>query len=198
MPWKIIYWVNMQERIYELEKAYKRYLKKLWFKRILFALCGIFFVACGILFWEKWQEKKELSLKASAEKRALESKIDQAKILQEKQKLSTQKLEREKESLKEELELLQNPPQKFIITSNALNLANLKKSFYQNPSLEKALKLAELYLEAKDYKKSIFWSLKANEMDTNSKQSLLLFAKAKEALGEIMEAQKVYELYEAR
>ncbi|EAI5398204.1 transformation system protein, partial [Campylobacter upsaliensis] len=24
----------MQERIYELEKAYKRYLKKLWFKRI--------------------------------------------------------------------------------------------------------------------------------------------------------------------
>lgn len=188
----------MQERIYELEKAYKGYLKKLWFKRILFALFGIFFVACGILFWEKWREKKELSLKANAEKKTLENKIEQAKILQEKQKLNAQKLEREKESLKEELELLQNPPQKFIISSNTLNVANLKRSFYQNPSIEKALKLAELYLENKDYKKSIFWSLKANEMDANSKQSLLLFAKAKEALGEVVEAKRVYELYEAR
>ena len=88
--------------------------------------------------------------------------------------------------------------QKFIISSNALNLANLKRSFYQNPSIEKALKLAELYLENKDYKKSIFWSLKANEMDASSKQSLLLFAKAKEALGEVVEAKRVLELYEAR
>ena len=188
----------MQERVYELEKAYKKYLKKLWLKRILAFFVGIFLLIFGFFIWEKWQEKKALSLKVSAVKKVLETKISQAKILQEKQKLSNQKLEKEKESLKEELELLQNPPQKFIITSNVLNLPNLKKSFYQNPSLEKALKLAELYLNAKDYKKSIFWSLKANEMDANSKQSLLLFARAKEALGEVAEAKRVYELYEIR
>ena len=182
----------MQERVYELEKAYKKYLKKLWLKRILAFFVGIFLLIFGFFIWEKWQEKKALSLKVSAEKKVLETKISQAKILQEKQKLSNQKLEKEK------LELLQNPPQKFIITSNVLNLPNLKKSFYQNPSLEKALKLAELYLNAKDYKKSIFWSLKANEMDANSKQSLLLFARAKEALGEVAEAKRVYELYEIR
>ncbi|ENM4761103.1 transformation system protein [Campylobacter upsaliensis] len=188
----------MQERIYELEKAYKRYLKKLWFKRIAILFLGIFLLIFGIFLWEKWQEKKVLSSKINAEKRLLEDKISQAKITQEKQKINHQKLEREKELLREELELLQNPVQKFIISSNALNLANLKRSFYQNPSIEKALKLAELYLEHKDYKKSIFWSLKANEMDASSKQSLLLFAKAKEALGEVAEAKRVLELYEAR
>ncbi|EAJ0879958.1 transformation system protein [Campylobacter upsaliensis] len=188
----------MQERIYELEKAYKRYLKKLWLKRVLGLFVGIFALWGVFFFWEKWQEKKALSSKINAEKRLLEDKISQAKITQEKQKINHQKLEREKELLREELELLQNPVQKFIISSNALNLANLKRSFYQNPSIEKALKLAELYLENKDYKKSIFWSLKANEMDASSKQSLLLFAKAKEALGEVVEAKRVLELYEAR
>ena len=58
----------MQERIYELEKAYKRYLKKLWLKRVLGLFVGIFALWGAFFFWEKWQEKKALFSKINAEK----------------------------------------------------------------------------------------------------------------------------------
>lgn len=58
----------MQERIYELEKAYKRYLKKLWLKRVLGLFVGIFALWGAFFFWEKWQEKRRFSQKLMPKK----------------------------------------------------------------------------------------------------------------------------------
>ncbi len=58
-----------------------------------------------------------------------------------------------------------------------------------------AISLARFYMSKKDYKNSIFWSFKANSLDKNSKESWILFAEAKRALGLENEAQKVLKTY---
>ncbi|KAA8604748.1 hypothetical protein CGP82_01270 [Campylobacter sp. LR185c] len=85
--------------------------------------------------------------------------------------------------------------QKIQISSNNLNIATLRHAFYQNPSYEKAILLAQTYLDMKDYNKSIFWSLKANDINKISNTSWKLFAKAKQAQGFEEDAKKVLELY---
>ena len=60
---------------------------------------------------------------------------------------------------------------------------------------EKALNLAKKYFDIKAYQKTIFWALKANELDKQKQDSWLIFAQAKRALGEEKEAQSALDAY---
>lgn len=84
---------------------------------------------------------------------------------------------------------------KIEIDSKILNISDLKQSFNQNPSYEKALNLAKKYFDIKAYQKTIFWALKANELDKQKQDSWLIFAQAKRALGEEKEAQSALDAY---
>lgn len=170
----------MQERVCALELKYQRYLRKRLLKALLLGTCFLGLGIFAYLAFEFYEKERALNAKLIEEKRALQSKINAVKIKEEKMKLS-KKLNQDL-AIKEQKDL--KPIKKISIKASTFDLVSLKKSYYQNPSLEKALLLSHLYLDNKDYKKSIFWSLKANELDKSAKESWVLFARARAGLGE--------------
>lgn len=181
----------MQERIDELELRYKYFLFKKYLKYLFFILLISIIAFCFFIAIQKYNEQKNIYLQAIEHKKNLEQKIIQAQILQEKNRMAKEKLYKELEEAK----TMQEKTSKIEIDSKILNISDLKKSFYQNPSYEKALNLAKKYFDMKAYKKTIFWALKANELDKQKQDSWLIFAEAKRALGEEKEAELALDAY---
>ncbi|AXP08834.1 transformation system protein [Campylobacter hepaticus] len=179
----------MQERIDELEARYKYFLLKKYLKYLFFVILFFIIGLSFFVFLQKYKQQKNIYLKALEYKINLEQKLAKAQILQEKNKIAKERLK--PQILKTEEE----NTKKIEINSRNLNISHLRKSFYENPSYEKALNLANKYFDIKAYKKSIFWALKANELNKEKQDSWLVFAKAKRALGEEKEAQSVLDAY---
>ncbi|EAI1030913.1 transformation system protein [Campylobacter coli] len=179
--------MNIEERVRELEDKYKRYLLKKYFKFLfIFAIL----IACMLISFfmvQDFYKQKALALEALEYKKTLNWQITQAQIANEKNKILQERLS--KDELEEELKT------QIDIYSKILNISDLKRSFYQNPSYQKAMNLATQYYENKDYEKSIFWSLKANDIDRKNSDSWVLFAKAKQALGKDEEAKQALDTY---
>lgn len=183
--------MNIEERVRELEDKYKRYLLKKYFK-FLFIFAAL--VVCMVISFfviQNFYKQKALVLEALEYKKTLNHQIVQAQIANEKNKILQERLSKDenKKELKEELKT------QIDIYSKLLNISDLKRNFYQNPSYEKAMNLAARYYKNKDYEKSIFWSLKANDIDRKNSSSWILFAKAKQALGKDEEAKKALDTY---
>ncbi|EEP3589037.1 hypothetical protein HB565_001791 [Campylobacter jejuni] len=83
---------------------------------------------------QKYNKQKNIYLQAIEHKKHLEQKILQAQILQEKNKISREKLYKELEEVKVVQE--NTHISKIEIDSKILNISDLKKSFYQNPSYD--------------------------------------------------------------
>lgn len=186
-----IFKMNIEERVRELEDKYKRYLLKKYFKFLfIFAIL----IACMLISFfmvQDFYKQKALALEALEYKKTLNWQITQAQIANEKNKILQERLSKDesKDELEEELKT------QIDIYSKILNISDLKRSFYQNPSYQKAMNLATQYYENKDYEKSIFWSLKANDIDRKNSDSWVLFAKAKQALGKDEEAKQALDTY---
>ncbi|TKX33029.1 CDC27 family protein [Campylobacter aviculae] len=182
----------MQERVRELENAYKKYLFKKRLKYLLFMVFLSLFVCAIFIAMQSYYQKKLIYLEALEHKKKLEQNIVQAKISQEKAKITKEKLIQEIKDLKE---FKENFTTKIEINSKIFNIEKLKNNFYQNPSYEKALLLADEYYKKKNYNKSIFWALKANDINKEAKDSWFMFAKAQIALGNKNEAKKALDIY---
>lgn len=183
--------MNIEERVRELEDKYKRYLLKKYFK-FLFIFAAL--VVCMVISFfviQNFYKQKALALEALEYKKTLNHQIAQAQIANEKNKILQERLSKDenKDELKEELKT------QIDIYSKLLNISDLKRNFYQDPSYEKAMNLAARYYENKDYEKSIFWSLKANDIDRKNSSSWILFSKAKQALGKDEEAKQALDTY---
>ena len=179
------------QRIKELELRYKKYLLKKALKYAFLVVLTSVFVLAFKFGFETYEKQRLVLNKALQDKKDLEEKITKAQIQNEKYKISQEKL-----SKIEQEPFLETKP-KFEISTQILSIDSLKKSFYKSPSYEKAINLAKMYLENKAYKKSIFWSLKANELDKSNKEAWLLFARAKRALGDEKEASLALSSYES-
>ncbi|HEH4506199.1 TPA: transformation system protein [Campylobacter coli] len=179
--------MNIEERVRELEDKYKRYLLKKYFK-FLFIFAAL--VVCMVISFfviQNFYKQKALVLEALEYKKTLDHQIVQVQIANEKNKILQERLSKDenKEELKTQID----------IYSKLLNISDLKRNFYQNPSYEKAMNLAARYYKNKDYEKSIFWSLKANDIDRKKSSSWILFSKAKQALGKEEEAKQALDTY---
>ncbi|EAL8252803.1 TPA: transformation system protein [Campylobacter coli] len=179
--------MNIEERVCELEDKYKRYLLKKYFK-FLFIFAAL--VVCMVISFfaiQNFYKQKALALEVLEYKKTLDHQIAQAQIANEKNKILQERLSKDenKEELKTQID----------IYSKFLNISDLKRNFYQNPSYEKAMNLAARYYKNKDYEKSIFWSLKANDIDRKKSSSWILFSKAKQALGKEEEAKQALDTY---
>ncbi|XAK38105.1 CDC27 family protein [Campylobacter coli] len=183
--------MNIEERVRELEDKYKRYLLKKYFKFLFIFAALVVCMVISFLAMQNFYKQKALALEALEYKKTLNHQIAQAQIANEKNKILQERLSKDenKEELKEELKT------QIDIYSKLLNISDLKRNFYQNPSYEKAMNLAARYYENKDYEKSIFWSLKANDIDRKNSSSWILFAKAKQALGKEEEAKQALDTY---
>ncbi|EOI6144647.1 CDC27 family protein [Campylobacter coli] len=183
--------MNIEERVRELEDKYKRYLLKKYFKFLFIFAALVVCIVISFFAMQNFYKQKALVLEALEYKKTLNHQIVQAQIANEKNKILQERLSKDenKDELKEELKT------QIDIYSKLLNISDLKRNFYQNPSYEKAMNLAARYYENKDYEKSIFWSLKANDIDRKNSSSWILFAKAKQALGKEEEAKQALDTY---
>ncbi len=183
--------MNIEERVRELEDKYKRYLLKKYFKFLFIFAALVVCMVISFFAMQNFYKQKALVLEALEYKKTLNHQIVQAQIANEKNKILQERLSKDenKDELKEELKT------QIDIYSKLLNISDLKRNFYQNPSYEKAMNLAARYYENKDYEKSIFWSLKANDIDRKNSSSWILFAKAKQALGKEEEAKQALDTY---
>ncbi|OOX94330.1 transformation system protein [Campylobacter coli] len=183
--------MNIEERVRELEDKYKRYLLKKYFKFLFIFVALAVCMVISFFAMQNFYKQKALVLEALEYKKTLDQQITQAQIANEKNKILQERLSKDenKEELKEELKT------QIDIYSKLLNISDLKRNFYQNPSYEKAMNLAARYYKNKDYEKSIFWSLKANDIDRKNSSSWILFAKAKQALGKEEEAKQALDTY---
>ncbi len=183
--------MNIEERVCELENKYKRYLLKKYFKFLFIFAALVVCMVISFFAMQNFYKQKALTLEALEYKKILDHQIAQAQIANEKNKILQERLSKDenKDELKEELKT------QIYIYSKLLNISDLKRNFYQNPSYEKAMNLAARYYKNKDYKKSIFWSLKANDIDRKNSSSWILFAKAKQALGKDEEAKQALDTY---
>ncbi|EAI3822486.1 transformation system protein [Campylobacter coli] len=183
--------MNIEERVRELEDKYKRYLLKKYFKFLFIFATLVVCIVISFFVMQNFYKQKALALEALEYKKTLDHQIAQAQITNEKNKILQERLSKDenKKELKEELKT------QIDIYSKLLNISDLKRNFYQNPSYEKAMNLAARYYENKDYEKSIFWSLKANDIDRKNSSSWILFSKAKQALGKEEEAKQALDTY---
>ncbi|EAJ9149078.1 transformation system protein [Campylobacter coli] len=179
--------MNIEERVRELEDKYKRYLLKKYFKFLFIFVALAVCMVISFFAMQNFYKQKALVLEALEYKKTLDHQIAQAQIANEKNKILQERLSKDenKEELKTQID----------IYSKLLNISDLKRNFYQNPSYEKAMNLAARYYKNKDYEKSIFWSLKANDIDRKNSSSWILFSKAKEALGKEEEAKQALDAY---
>lgn len=183
--------MNIEERVRELEDKYKRYLLKKYFKFLFIFAALVVCMVISFFVMQNFYKQKALVLEALEYKKTLDHQIAQAQITNEKNKILQERLSKDenKKELKEELKT------QIDIYSKLLNISDLKRNFYQNPSYEKAMNLAARYYKNKDYEKSIFWSLKANDIDRKNSSSWILFSKAKQALGKDEEAKQALDTY---
>ncbi|HEB9338533.1 TPA: transformation system protein [Campylobacter coli] len=183
--------MNIEERVRELEDKYKRYLLKKYFKFLFIFATLVVCIVISFFVMQNFYKQKALALEALEYKKTLDHQIAQAQITNEKNKILQERLSKDenKKELKEELKT------QIDIYSKLLNISDLKRNFYQNPSYEKAMNLAARYYKNKDYEKSIFWSLKANDIDRKNSSSWILFSKAKQALGKDEEAKQALDTY---
>lgn len=179
--------MNIEERVRELEDKYKRYLLKKYFKFLFIFAALVVCMVISFFVMQNFYKQKALALEALEYKKTLDHQIVQVQIANEKNKILQERLSKDenKEELKTQID----------IYSKLLNISDLKRNFYQNPSYEKAMNLAARYYKNKDYEKSIFWSLKANDIDRKKSSSWILFYKAKQALGKDEEAKQALDTY---
>lgn len=180
-----------KEQIKELEALRRHYKRKNMLKISLifvFLLAVFFLVFKAVILYE---EQKNLTNLAKSEKQAMQKKLELAKLSEQKNKAL-----QDKKALQELVLLEEEQKQalaKITLESSLIDPNMLKKDFYKLANFKTAFHLAQFHYDNKDYKKAIFWSLKANELDKNKANVWVIFIKAQLALGEKEKAQKARE-----
>jgi tetratricopeptide (TPR) repeat protein len=74
-------------------------------------------------------------------------------------------------------------------------LSIVEKRYNESKNYEDAIYLAEGYYEQKLYEKALKWALESNNLNSNSQDSWLIFAKSKARLGDWEAGEKILEAY---
>jgi hypothetical protein len=86
-----------------------------------------------------------------------------------------------------------------IIESSSVSAyKDVEKRFYQSHDTDDSLFLAKSYYRKRNYKKSEYWSLQTNKVNTNIEESWIIFAKSKVKLGRRNEAIRILTNYTKR
>ncbi|MDR0580104.1 MAG: hypothetical protein LBG21_05830 [Campylobacteraceae bacterium] len=93
--------------------------------------------------------------------------------------------------------IIEPPEEKKIIieTSNIQNINELIKKFENTNNIIFANMISEEFFDKKDYKKSLKFALKANEIDPKNESSWIMFAKSQVKLGNKQDAIKALEIF---
>ncbi|MRJ03168.1 MAG: hypothetical protein GXO19_02210 [Epsilonproteobacteria bacterium] len=197
--------------MHEYEALYRRW-KRYRLKRVItrVSLISLLLGSIGIGIWKYPLIKGELSKGFSLFQRSgggeeapllLPSKEFEENLTPPSppKKRATQKRRSHRRRETRETKRVPSPPPKrsspVVIQEHKIDPQALERLFSKKPKLSTALLLANYYYERKGYKKAAFWALKANELDPNSRESWLLFAKSLAQSGDRNRAIAVLQVY---
>jgi len=126
--------------------------------------------------------------------------VDDIPVLEDKPK---RKVVRKKlNNIKVTKQKIEKPRKKMhlnIIESSSVSAyKDVEKRFYQSHDTDDSLFLAKSYFRKGNYKKSEYWSLQTNKVNTNIEESWIIFAKSKVKLGRRNEAIRILTNYAKR
>ncbi len=119
----------------------------------------------------------------------------EAKAKQQQNKTSQQKAVAQNQSASQAA-TQERPKRKLLIKAQQSDdLKALEVKFYADPTLGKALVIANMYYAKGDYENAGKWALRANSIDKKNEESWLLFAKSLAKRGERQKAVSILEIY---
>ncbi|MRI83099.1 MAG: hypothetical protein C6I00_01635 [Nitratiruptor sp.] len=192
--------MNEYEKLYH---RWKRYRRRRLLRRLLFILLGAGGIVGGGYYWKMAPEQgaKEAPTTSQAPAQEVANILLPSKAFEANLRPIAPPPRPSKAKAKEPTP----PPQPkaqpqqskglVVIQEHTIDPQTLKASFQTHPKLSTALLLANYYYKAGDYPQAANWALKANEIDPESEESWLLFAKALAKKGERDRAITVLRLY---
>jgi len=121
--------------------------------------------------------------------------LENIEILPEEKNIP-KKVEKKKVTKKRVEKNITKKPKIVIETKKDENfLDSLIKKFENNPDPKLAIFLSKTYYKEKNYKKSLYWAIKANELDSSNSESWILFAKTSVKLGKKKDAINALKVY---
>ncbi len=205
----------------ELERKYKKYQRKLFFKKFFrfFSIIGIVAVAF-FLYFLKWDEVKEFILSKISENKQSDKNATRSikppptpslslspKIEVDKLKKFVDKSDKKEIKVKNLPKTETLPKEIYARDSKKLSKKGnikevkikdektLKKEFILYNDYKSAISLAELFFEQKKYKKAIKWAIRASRYNPGADEPWLIYAKAKKSEGQIRLAIKALKTY---
>ncbi len=86
-------------------------------------------------------------------------------------------------------------PKLLIKSQQSYDLKAIEAKFYADPTVGRALVIANMYYAKGDYENAAKWALRANSIDKKNEESWLLFAKSLAKKGDRQKAVSVLEIY---
>ncbi len=174
-----------------LERRWKRYRLKKWLKLLLIPSALIGLAAGGYYLYQPQiiTRAKTLSMKQDnllLPQKDFEKRLTYKKSPYKKPNRKSKKRVKEREKTTE---------QPLFISNKKADIKELEKSYRSYPTYSKAIYLAKIYYDKKEYKKSLAWSLKANEMNKEDERSWIIFAKNLIKLNQKEKAARVLKTY---
>jgi len=84
---------------------------------------------------------------------------------------------------------------KVVVVQKSQKLQDLLNYYKSFKDYDTAIKISEIYFKQKNYRKSIEWAKKANDINAKDEKSWLLYAKNLVQLGKIIKAKTLLKLY---
>jgi len=143
----------------------------------------------------KQKLEKSKKIKPEVKKLTLYPIFPEINITKQIQKRKSRKIEKTKKIEKPKKVQSPQPQIKIIIKSQKQTLQSLVNAYNISPDYAQAIKIAKIYFNKQNYKKTIEWSKKANQIEPENPISWLLFAKSLIKLGKSKKAKEVLIAY---
>jgi tetratricopeptide (TPR) repeat protein len=198
-----------------LEKRCKRYHRKKILKLVSGVIAGI--GVLGILVYTYLSQSLHVSNNVTEKKEVVHvvSKTTKPpKVAQETQQRTIKNLQQNKDNVQPTKQLhkkvvthkekpkkiIQKKPvkkvePKSLVSQNEVNIEQLEKVYERRKSYTIAIKIAKKYFDKKDYKNSLKWAKKANNLNKEKSDSWILYAKSKYELGHKSAAKEILHFY---
>jgi len=185
----------------EIEKIYYKRRRRKFL--IIFAS---FFALIGGVFFAFNYFKKENNTKSSNIKKIIPQKISNNHNTNMTQKLTINSEipnidlnpKTESKNNKITIKTTSKTPEnkiKVVVVQKSQKLQDLLNYYKSFKDYDTAIKIAQIYFKQKNYRKSIEWAKKANDINAKDEKSWLLYAKNLVQLGKIIKAKTLLKLY---
>lgn len=169
-----------------------------WGLSIAVGMSGIIFLVSSIVFSPSSQPHaslREKNASISSSVFSLQPHFEVAQASKEGYDIPPLSVHKDKILSSEKNQTFHSSSSRIHVSLDSANVLDLEERFSKSPSWGVALSIATLYYDKSEYKKSVEWAIKTSELNSNSEDAWLIFAKAKYKLGDKASGQRALQTW---